>query len=683
VDWNNDGKLDLITGDYDGHVRVYLNVGTRPAPVFTSYSTVQVAGAEFHTSYYSKPDVVDWNNDGKKDVVVGDGGYGTVHLLLNTGTDASPVFSADTLIQNGAGNLAVGSRASPTVGDFNRDGKKDLVVGETYGQLYYFENKGTDAAPVFNGFEVIQAAGATIDLPYYSRPFLVDWNNDGWLDVLCGYYGGGTDNGVRLYLVNSPDTIPPRVTGTTPATIEAGGASASLITQFQVHFNEELLATDAGAISRYELRRAGPNGVLGDSDDFYHALYPSYTFNASTGASTTTMSPATLPPDVYRFTAKGAGTTALHDKAGNALDGDRNGTGGDNYVRIFEVQRAWTGSAGTWSTAGNWLGGAPQASAQEHLVFANAGCGCTNDLTAGRVFQALSFANPGFTVSGNRVVLNPPQDGVAIDNSFSTSGTTTLQLPLTLGSAATFSVASGPGCLCLDTAATVDTTTTAYPLTLETNGAGTMLVHGTISGGGQVAKVGAGTVVLDGVNTYSGGTNVQGGTLRIASAQAVPPGRALIIGRGAKVVLDRGISLAAGQAQAASVSSLPSGGPDASAPLATVAVAGPALSPENAAICSLPCGPVAATARDVCGPCPVQADATPSPFVGPSAAVSERAAARSKAHDVVLQASCEHQPQQCQTWLWLAEACNQRKPSKRPPAGADAADQVIAGLYAA
>ena len=40
VDWNGDGKKDLICGQYDyGRIRFYPNVGTNSAPVFT-YSHV-------------------------------------------------------------------------------------------------------------------------------------------------------------------------------------------------------------------------------------------------------------------------------------------------------------------------------------------------------------------------------------------------------------------------------------------------------------------------------------------------------------------------------------------------------------------------------------------------------------------------------------------------------------------
>jgi len=44
VDWNEDGKKDLILGNYDGYVLLYLNSGTNEDPVFTTMDTVKAKG---------------------------------------------------------------------------------------------------------------------------------------------------------------------------------------------------------------------------------------------------------------------------------------------------------------------------------------------------------------------------------------------------------------------------------------------------------------------------------------------------------------------------------------------------------------------------------------------------------------------------------------------------------------
>lgn len=45
TDWNNDGKKDLIIGQFsEGKIRVYMNGGTDSAPVFAEFSYLQADG---------------------------------------------------------------------------------------------------------------------------------------------------------------------------------------------------------------------------------------------------------------------------------------------------------------------------------------------------------------------------------------------------------------------------------------------------------------------------------------------------------------------------------------------------------------------------------------------------------------------------------------------------------------
>lgn len=53
VDWNNDGKKDLVAGQYDyGHVRLYINQGTDINPVFDGMELIEAGGVPITTSYY-------------------------------------------------------------------------------------------------------------------------------------------------------------------------------------------------------------------------------------------------------------------------------------------------------------------------------------------------------------------------------------------------------------------------------------------------------------------------------------------------------------------------------------------------------------------------------------------------------------------------------------------------------
>jgi hypothetical protein len=225
VDWNNDGKKDLLTGEYDGFIRVYLNTNTDSDPQFNGYFRLQNAFSDFDAGSYSCPYVTDWNEDGLFDVLCGESG-GKVWLLVNQGTPGNPSFPTTAYVQSGSAALDVGGVSCPTTVDWNRDGKKDLVIGETYGEVFYCENTGSNAAPEFNGFTKLKAGFGYIDTGYYSRPYPADWNDDGVMDIVCGDY-----NGKVLYyeaigpLALKSNTLPEGSGGTINMELRAGTAN--------------------------------------------------------------------------------------------------------------------------------------------------------------------------------------------------------------------------------------------------------------------------------------------------------------------------------------------------------------------------------------------------------------------------------------------------------------------------
>jgi hypothetical protein len=218
VDWNGDGNQDLVLGLANGTVQVALNENTAAEPRFGMPQPVQVgepdAKADIDVGDRTTLAVVDWNNDGRQDLILG-ALDGKVRVLLNVADSGPPDFRAIQLVQDGTADLADSSgRSSVAVVDLNGDGRKDLVLGNTDGQLRFFANVGTDAAPQFAGSQLLQAAGATIDLDGTprSRPVVAAVNGDDVPDLLVG----SLDGTVRLY-VGAAGTAP------APATGPAGG----------------------------------------------------------------------------------------------------------------------------------------------------------------------------------------------------------------------------------------------------------------------------------------------------------------------------------------------------------------------------------------------------------------------------------------------------------------------------
>ena len=75
ADWDRDGKLDLLLGAGDGSVLWYRNIGSAQAPRLAARQTLIPAPAEdSERGIRAKICVTDWNDDGALDIVLGDFG---------------------------------------------------------------------------------------------------------------------------------------------------------------------------------------------------------------------------------------------------------------------------------------------------------------------------------------------------------------------------------------------------------------------------------------------------------------------------------------------------------------------------------------------------------------------------------------------------------------------------------
>lgn len=148
-DVNNDGKDDLLIGnDYrsdanvlTGKISYYLNVSSGANKEF-SFITDDFASLSAFGLLAIAPTFGDLDGDGDKDMLVGESS-GNLILFLQTSTGN---FSLGQVNYQG---INVGYNSAPQLVDVNKDGLLDLVVGERTGNLNYYENTGTASAPIF------------------------------------------------------------------------------------------------------------------------------------------------------------------------------------------------------------------------------------------------------------------------------------------------------------------------------------------------------------------------------------------------------------------------------------------------------------------------------------------------------------------------------------------------------
>jgi FG-GAP-like repeat len=196
ADWNGDGRKDLLVGyQTAGKIALYLNTGSDANPVFTTSVNLQAGGVDIYLPSGGcgapAPWVCDYDNDGKCDLLVGDGASGYVYFYRNTNTDANPVLDTGVRLMVGSSPLTVTYRATPYLYDWDGDGLKDLLCGNGDGNVYFFRNIGTAQFPAYAVGTRLQAGGADLNLGIRSVVRVFDLDGDGVPDLL-----GSSNTGV-------------------------------------------------------------------------------------------------------------------------------------------------------------------------------------------------------------------------------------------------------------------------------------------------------------------------------------------------------------------------------------------------------------------------------------------------------------------------------------------------------
>jgi len=199
-DYDKDGKPDLIVGS-DGYRQangtmksrlLYFKNNSSPGHIsftqvsenFNFISNLNLAGAA--------PAIGDLDNDGKDDMVLGQSN-GNLTFFSNTASSASlppqwPVSAALRDYNNGLINT--GNNAAPCIYDLNKDGKQDLIIGNQYGRLVYYENVGTTPGQLKLQLKSSTLGNIYVDstmpITAYAAPYIGKMDNTGTDYILCG-----------------------------------------------------------------------------------------------------------------------------------------------------------------------------------------------------------------------------------------------------------------------------------------------------------------------------------------------------------------------------------------------------------------------------------------------------------------------------------------------------------------
>jgi hypothetical protein len=170
-DFTNDGFVDLVAVS-SGSISSLVNNG---AGAFPSHTTYSVGGLSFGAI------VQDFNSDGNPDIAANLNNIPVIRILTGDGHGSFVVTGSVTL-----GAIANAMRK----GDFNRDGKVDLIVGRADGQISILPGNGT------GGFGV-EVPALTTSPGTATSLEIRDLNRDGNPDLIFAFVDTFTSQ-VRL-----------------------------------------------------------------------------------------------------------------------------------------------------------------------------------------------------------------------------------------------------------------------------------------------------------------------------------------------------------------------------------------------------------------------------------------------------------------------------------------------------
>jgi hypothetical protein len=205
-DFDGDGDLDLLCGEFRDSFTYFENTGTRTRPVYAAGRQLTSAGVPLVMDLCMiTPTAVDFDRDGDLDLIVGDED-GRVAFIEHTGKVVNhlPQFLAPRYFRQKAADVKFGALATPYAFDWDDDGDTDLITGNSAGYVAFVENLGGTpmrwAAPRYlsaGGKLIRELAGpnGSIQGPAetkwgYSILSVADWDSDGLPDIMTnGIWG--------------------------------------------------------------------------------------------------------------------------------------------------------------------------------------------------------------------------------------------------------------------------------------------------------------------------------------------------------------------------------------------------------------------------------------------------------------------------------------------------------------
>ena len=244
ADFDGDGDLDLLCGEFLDGFTYFQNIGSRTEPVYAAGVRLQLSDGHPLTMDLQMitPTAIDWDGDGDQDLIVGDED-GRVALVEHTGEfqpDGTPIFLPPVYFQQEADDVKFGALATPVGCDWDGDGDSDIICGNTAGYIAFFENlSGPDVEqPVWAAPKLLEADGRVIRIQAgpngsiqgpcearwgYTTQTVADWDGDGLPDLIVNSILGQV-----VWYRNIGSRTDPRLASAQPIEVEWDGPQPEL-----------------------------------------------------------------------------------------------------------------------------------------------------------------------------------------------------------------------------------------------------------------------------------------------------------------------------------------------------------------------------------------------------------------------------------------------------------------------
>lgn len=207
ADFDDDGDLDLLCGEFLDGFTYFQNTGTRAKPEYAAGRRLTHAGKRLTMDLQMiTPTAIDWDGDGDMDLIVGDED-GRVAFIEHTGEveDGVPHFLPPVYFQQEAKDVKFGALVTPVSFDWDGDGDEDLICGNTAGYVGFIENLDGGNPPKWAAPVRLEADGRVLRIQAgpngsiqgpaeakwgYTTLSVADWDHDDLPDLVVNSIWG-------------------------------------------------------------------------------------------------------------------------------------------------------------------------------------------------------------------------------------------------------------------------------------------------------------------------------------------------------------------------------------------------------------------------------------------------------------------------------------------------------------